>query len=150
MKTYRPLLLCAVTAVLSFALGMVFQKNGDSIMSKTIYLKTAEPMLLGTDGQVQDFHVLPAGAALYKFKDFPEGHTTYLAYINIKGPFAAERIEANEANLIDPMWAMRVRPEEVAVLLQNTPISKDDLTRILKARKVTRDDLAQLVRDWKD
>jgi hypothetical protein len=129
---------------------MAFQKNGDSIMSKTIYLKTTEPMLLGTEGQVQDFHVLPAGAALYKFKEFPEGHTTYLAYINIKGPFAAERIEANEANLIDPMWAMRVRPEEVAVLVQNTPISKDDLTRILKARKVTRDDLAQLVRDWKD
>jgi hypothetical protein len=129
---------------------MAFQKNGGSIMSKTVYLKTTEPMLLGTEGQVQDFHVLPAGAALYKFKEFPEGHTTYLAYINIKGPFAAERIESKEANLIDPMWAMTVRLEEVATLVQNTPITKEDLTRILKARKVTRDDLAQLVRDWKD
>lgn len=107
-------------------------------------------MLLGTEGQVQDFHVLPAGAALYKFKDFPEGHTTYLAYINIKGPFASKRIESNEANLIDPMWAMRISPEEVAVLVQNTPISKDDLIRILKARKMTRDDLTQIVREWKD
>jgi chromosome segregation and condensation protein ScpB len=45
---------------------------------------------------------------------------------------------------------MTVRLEEVATLVQNTPITKEDLTRILKARKVTRDDLAQLVRDWKD
>lgn len=119
-------------------------------MSKTVYLKTSEPMLLGTDGQVQDFHMLPAGAALYKFKDFPEGHTTYVAYINIKGPFEAERVESDKANLIDPMWAMKIRPEEVAPLVANTPISKDDLVRILKARKMTRDDLAQLVRDWKD
>lgn len=150
MNIHRPQLLCAFTAVVSFALGMAFQKNGDSIMSETVYLKTAEPMLLGTEGQVQDFHVLPAGAALYKFKDFPEGHTTYLAYINIKGPFASKRIESNEANLIDPMWAMRISPEEVAVLVQNTPISKDDLIRILKARKMTRDDLTQIVREWKD
>lgn len=111
MKTSRPLLVCTVTAVLSFVLGIAFQKNGESIMSKTFYLKTTAPMLLGTEGEVQDFHVLPAGAALYKVKEFPEGHTTYLAYINIKGPFAAERIEANEANLIDPMWAMRVRSQ---------------------------------------
>jgi hypothetical protein len=150
MKTYRLLLLCAITVVLSFALEMAIQKNRGSITSKTVYLKTAEPMLLGAEGQIQDFHVLPVGAALYKFKEFPEGHTTYLAYINIKGPFAAERIESKEANIIDPMWAMSVRPEEVAGLVQNTPISKEDLTRILKARQVTRADLAQLVRDWKD
>jgi len=150
MKIHRPLLLCAATAVFAFVLGMAFQKNGDSIMSKTVYLKTAEPMLLGTEGQVQDFHVLPAGAALYKLKDFPEGHTTYLAYINIKGPFASERIETNEANVIDPMWAMKIRPEELAILVRNTPVSMEDLIRILKARKMTRDDLAQIVRDWKD
>jgi hypothetical protein len=144
------LLFGVFTLVFSFAVGIFFEKYGASIMTKTVYLKTKEPMLLGTEGQVEDFHVLPAGAALYKFKDFPEGHTTYIAYINIKGEFASERVESDKANLIDPMWALKIRPEEVRVLLDSTPVSKDDLVRILKARKMTRDDLAQIVRDWKD
>jgi len=36
------------------------------------------------------------------------------------------------------------------MLLANTPVSKADLVRILKARKMTREELAQIVREWQD
>jgi hypothetical protein len=146
----RTLLFCAFISVLSFTLGILFEKYEDSVITGSVYLRTKEPMLLGAEGQVQDFHVLPAGAALYKFKDFPEGHTTYITYINIKGVFASERVESDKANLVDPLWALRIRPEEVRILLENTPVSKDDLVRILKARRMTWDDLAQIVSDWSE
>ena len=117
-------------------------------MKMTEYIKTKEPMLLATKGQQQYFHMLPAGAALYRFQSFPEGHTTYIAYINIKGEFAHENAKSEYS--VDPMWAFPVSPEEVKELLETTPISKEDLVSILKARKMTRSDLAEIVREWKD
>jgi hypothetical protein len=138
---------CFVTAII-FILGMLFQKFGVPTMNNTVYLKTKEPMLLSTEGQFQYFHMLPAGTALYKFREFPEGHTTYIAYINIKGEFAQEEVESKYP--VDPVWALPIQPDEVKMLTATTPISKDDLVMILKSRKMTRDDLAQIVRDWKD
>jgi hypothetical protein len=35
-------------------------------------------------------------------------------------------------------------------MIAKTPISKDDLLRILRARKISQDELAQIVREWKD
>lgn len=123
-------------------------KHGDLAMKKTSYIKTTEPLFLSAGKNFQYFHILPVGAALYKFETFPEGHTTYIAYINIKGSFSHEIVESEYS--VDPMWASVIRPEDVQILLDKTPVSKDDLIRILKARKMTRDDLAQIVRDWKD
>lgn len=133
-----------------FISGMLSQKFGGPLMFKTKYLKLQEPLLIESEGKAQDFHVLPAGTALYKDYDGPEGFTRYRIYINIKSEFAAEEIVADKPNLIDPIWGHPVRPDDLPYLLGNTPVSKDDLVRILKARKMTREDLAQIVREWRD
>jgi hypothetical protein len=139
-------------AKIIFSCFIVFEEinyaYGEEEMKMTSYIKTKEPLLLSAGENLQYFHILPAGAALYKFETFSEGHTTYIAYINIKGDFARELVESKYS--VDPMWASTIRPEDVQVLLDKTPVSKDDLVRILKARKMTRDDLAQIVREWKD
>lgn len=119
-------------------------------MSKTKYLKLQEPLLIEAEGKAQDFHILPAGTALYKDYDAPEGFTRYRIYINIKAEFAAEEVVSDKPNLIDPIWGHPVQRDDLPYLLANTPVSKDDLVRILKARKMTREDLAQIVRDWRD
>jgi hypothetical protein len=132
---------------------MLFQKFGVPMMSKTTYLKLQEPLLLEVQepgSEQRNFHMLPAGAALYKDYDFPEGFTRYVVYINIKAEFAAEKIISDKPNLIDPIWAYPVQSEDLRKLIADTPVTKDDLVRILKARKMTREDLAQIVREWRD
>jgi hypothetical protein len=134
----------------AFALGLVFHKSGVRSMPKTQYLKLSEPLLLNAGGELKYFHMLPAGTPMYKDESFPEGHTRYIVYINIKGAFQAEAIESDKPSLIDPIWAYTVKKDEVQQLMADTPISKDDLVRILKARKMTREELAQIVREWRE
>ena len=134
----------------AFLCGMLFQKFGVPAMSKTTYLKLEEPLLLESEGKSQDFHVLPAGTALYVDRSFPEGFTRYIAYINIKGDFAAKKIVSDKMNLVDPIWAHPVQRSDLPFLMANTPVTKNDLVRILKARKMTREELAQIVREWKE
>jgi hypothetical protein len=149
MKVPRFVLL-PVLVTAAFAGGVAFQKFGVPAMSKTTYYKLNEPLLLNAEGEQKDFHMLPAGTALYKDYEFPEGHTRYIVYINVKGSVDTEKIESDKVNLVDPIWGYRVRPEDLPALMASTPISKEDLVRILKARKMTREDLAQIVREWRD
>jgi hypothetical protein len=136
-----------------FGGGMLFQTFGVIMTKKTRYLELQEPLLLHVlepGAQRRDFHILPAGTALYEDYGFPEGHTRYKVYINIKADFAAKEITSDKPNFIAPIWANPVQPEDLAKLISDTPIAKDDLVRILKARKMTREDLAQIVREWHD
>lgn len=152
MKLLRIVGLAALFAVV-FGAGMLFQKFGVPMMKKTSYLVTQEPLLLEVhepDAQQRDFHMLPAGTPMYHEYSFPEGHTTYRVYVNIKGSFASKEVISDKTNLIDPIWAYPVSPDDLPKLIANTPISKEDLLRILKARKMTREDLAQIVREWRD
>jgi hypothetical protein len=134
----------------AFLLGSALQKYGVFQMSGTKYLKTTEPLLLTAGGEAKYFHILPAGTAMYKDYSFPEGHTRYIVYVNFKGAFAADVIESDKQNLIDPIWAYTIEKDDVQKLLAETPISKDDLVRILKARNITREELAQIVREWRE
>jgi hypothetical protein len=140
----------AIALISAFLLGSVLQKIGALQMSGTKYLKTTEPLLLTAGGEAKYFHMLPAGTAIYKDHSFPEGHTRYIVYVNFKGAFAANAIESDKPNLIDPIWAYTIEKDDVQKLLAETPISKDDLVRILKARKITREELAQIVREWRE
>ena len=149
MKSFRYLYF-AFIVLAAFLTGVLTQKYGVLNMSQTIYLKLKEPLLLNAEGKQENFHMLPAGTPLYKDQTFPEGHTRYIVYINVKGAFSAERIESKKANLIDPIWGYPVQRTDLPDLIGNAPLSKDDLVRILKARKMNREELAQIVREWRD
>lgn len=149
MKLFKPALLALGVAITFFA-GIETQKSGLLNMSKTDYLRTTEPLLINAEGQAQYFHLLPVGTALYKDESFAEGHTRYRVYINIKGAFAADAVTADKANLIDPIWAYTIKKDELRPLLATSPVSKNELVAILKARKLTRADIEQLLREWVD
>lgn len=122
-------------------------------MKKTEYLELQEPLLLhilAPGSQRQDFHMLPAGTPLYEEYSFPEGHTQYRVYINIKADFSAKQVTSDKRNFTAPIWAEPVETEDLSRLMSSTPISKEDLVRILKARKTTRDELVQLLHEWQD
>lgn len=132
----------------AFAVGATTQKSGVLNMSNTEYLKLSEPLLLSAEDEATYFHMLPVGTPMYKDYSFPEGHTRYVVYINVKDQFLAEKVVSDKINLIDPIWGETVKKDDLKQLVGETPISKDDLVRILKARKITREELAQLVREW--
>lgn len=149
MKVLRYLVLILAVAI-SLITGSLLERHGVLNMAGTHYLKTTEPLLLNTEGEAKYYHLLPAGTALYKDATFPEGHTRYIAYINIKGAFGSESIDSPKTNLVEPIWAYTIKPEEVKTLMADTPISKDDLVKILKARNITREELVQILREWEE
>jgi hypothetical protein len=146
----RRLIFSAALLAAVFCAGFFFHTIQDFIMPQTTYFKLEEPLLIESEGEDRNFHVLPAGTPLYKDKSFPEGHTRYIVYVNIKGGPALGKIESDKAQLIDPIWGYPVQPEDIPALVAQTPVSKDELVRILKARKMTREELAQIVREWRD
>lgn len=120
------------------------------MLKKTTYYVLKEPLLLQAEGDAKSFHMLPAGTPQYEDWSAPEGFTRYRVYINIKGDPSMDKIVSDKINLIDPIWAQQIYPNDLPKLMADTPVTKDDLIRILKARKVTREDLAQIVREWTD
>lgn len=116
-------------------------------MKKDLAFKLSEPLLfLSSDGS--HHHLLPAGATLFFQKGYDEGHAIYAMEVVFKGKFEAERI--TDLQQAEPLWVDTIYDTDLQELVKNYPISKDDLVRILKARKMTRDDLADIVRNWKD
>ena len=135
----------------ALAAGVVLERTGVTNMaSKTTYYRTTEPMLIAAESESRMFHILPAGTPIYHDKSFAEGHSRYVIYANFKGDLQAEKIESDKPNLIDPIWLYQVEKSEISKLIAEVPISKNDLVKIMKARKMTREDLAQIVREWTD
>ncbi len=115
---------------------------------RTTYLVTKEPMLISAAAEDRKYHILPAGTPLYFDKSFAEGHQRFIIYANFKGDLQAERVESDKPNLIDPVWLYQVEKADLTKLVAEVPITKGELLKIMKARKMTRDDLAQIVREW--
>lgn len=132
-------------------LGIVLERSGATKMAKkTTYYLTKEPMLISGTTDDKNFYMIPAGTPMYFDKAFNEGHQRYIIYANFKGNLQAEEINSDKSNLIDPVWLYQIDKEDVTKLIQKYPLSKADLLNILKARSITRDELAQIVREWKD
>lgn len=105
-----------------------------------------EPLLI--EGETQKtYSLLPTGAVLYHDKSWAEGHDTYHVYFHFKG-----KLEAEPANpdIVAPLWLRSVERSEVSKLVGDYPITKDELVKILKAKKMTREELAEIVREWRE
>ena len=150
MVRHITLSLSVVVLLCGIALGTGITYFGVPYMKNSTMLKLKEPLLLNAEGEIRNYHMLPAGTVLYLDHSFPEGHDRYRVYINFKGAFEHEIIESDKPNFISPIWAYNIQKADISKLISDTPVSKDDLIRILKARNMTRDDLADIVRNWKD
>lgn len=134
-----------IKAVLLFVSGFLFSETGPIHVRHKYAYSIEEPLLI--DGERQNsYSILPVGTVLYFDKSWPEGHSTYHVYFHFKGDF---RATAADGNTISPLWLRTVDANEVTKLMSEYPLSRDDLAAILKARKMTHDDLMQIVRDWK-
>lgn len=105
-----------------------------------------EPLLI--EGKEQNsYSLLPVGTVLYYDKSWDEGHSTYHVYFHFKGAFKSERVDGNT---ISPIWLNTIDAEELPKLMSEYPVSRDELISILKAKRATKQDLVQILREWKD
>jgi hypothetical protein len=117
-----------------------------NFMNKKIAIKTREPLLIQGDKQ-NSYSILPAGTKLYLHRLWDEGHITYYVYFNLQSDIDYEDADAE---VVSPLWLRTVDRSEVEKLNIEYPISRDELVSLLKAKRVTKQDLAQLLRDWTD
>lgn len=106
-----------------------------------------EPMLISAS-KGEPYYMIPANTILHYQRGFAEGHQLYTIEVFAKGELTAERVSKDTP--VESTWLYRIEAEDVEKILHDYPLSKDDLIRVLKARKMTRDELAQIVREWKE
>ena len=113
-----------------------------SSMTKVHTLKA--PLLLSSPEQSKNMHLIPKGTTLYFDKSFPEGLSRYKVYINIdRMPLALK--ELSDPTEINPIDAAAPSQSDVRKLLLDYPITKDDLSAILKSGQLTKDEIRQLL-----
>ena len=115
-------------------------------MSDKKAFRLEEPLLI--EGEKQNsYSLLPTGTVLYYDKSWAEGHSTYHVYFHFKGEFKSAPTDGSG---IDPIWLRTVDSDDLPKLLTEYPVSKEELTNILKAKRATKQDLVQILRDWTD
>lgn len=109
-------------------------------------VRLEEPLLI--EGEKQNsYSLLPAGTVMYYDKSWDEGHSTYHVYFHFKGEFKSVPTDSED---IDPIWLRTIDSDELPKLMSDYPVSREELISILKAKRATKQDLVQILRDWKD
>jgi hypothetical protein len=133
--------------IISFLIiGILLAKIGEIHMESKKAFRIEEPLLI--EGKKQNsYSLLPVGTVLYYDKSWDEGHSTYHVYFHFKGVFKSEPVDGNT---ISPIWLDTIDAEELPKLMSDYPVSRDELINILKAKRATKQDLVQILRDWRD
>lgn len=127
----RPVLLVVVLAVGASG-GFLLGKHM-SAPKKPLVHKLKEPLVLaGGEGEAVRTYLLPSGTSLYYDQAFPEGFVRYKVYINVEG-VDWEPKPADEKFWIDPLSALPVGRDQLAELIKNHPLTKEELRSILGA-----------------
>ena len=114
-----------------------------SSMTKVHTLKI--PLLLTGPEQSKNMHLLPKGTTLYFDRSFPEGFSRYKVYVNIdRMPLPLK--DLSDPTEIIPIDAAAPSQTDLRKLLQDYPITKSDLSAILKSGQLTKDEIRQLDR----
>lgn len=129
----------AITAAITY--------QGAKEMDKEFAFRLKEPALIATQSG-QERYLLPADTVLFHQASFAEGHSLYAIEVMLDGQLQRERLKQGE--FAEPLWLYNVATEDVKKLLNEYPLSKEDLVSILKARQITREELEQIVLEWVD
>jgi hypothetical protein len=139
-------ILLLVVALISTIFGILLSEKGVIHMNSKKALRLEEPLLI--EGEKQNsYSLLPVGTVLYYDKSWDEGHSTYHVYFHLKGEFKSTPADSIG---IDPIWLRTVDSDELPKLLSEYPVSRDELVSLLKAKRATKQDLVQILRDWKE
>lgn len=136
----------AIITLSTVIFSYLFLSDGAHLMTSKKAFTTTEPLLIEGEQQ-KTYSILPAGTVLYLDKSWPEGHQTFHAYFHFKGQFSSTPADPNS---ISPIWLRTVDRDELPKLLNEFPVSKQEIMIILRARSVTKSELTQILRDWPD
>ncbi|NYE64072.1 hypothetical protein FHW58_005307 [Duganella sp. 1224] len=139
--------ICAVIASLIVSIAwLCLCEQGYIPITEKHAFRLNEPLLIEGNKQ-NSYSLLPEGTVLYYDKSWDEGHSTYHVYFHLKGEFKSTKVD-NPG--IDPIWLRTIPNDELPKLVADYPVSRDQLAALLKAQRVNKQDLAQILRDWKD
>jgi hypothetical protein len=146
IKEMKRLIYLVLFLVAVLIIGILILETGFIHVSTRKAFAIEEPLLIESENQ-NSYSILPAGAVLYLDKSWPEGHDTYHVYFHFKGDFKAAPVDSN---VIAPLWLRTVDSAELGKIVKDYPLSRDELTALLKAKRVTKQDLAQILNDWEE
>jgi hypothetical protein len=139
--TTAVLLICSITACFPlYAHYHLGQK-----MTKTHTLQF--PMLLGGPEGNGPYQLLPKGTILYYDQSYPEGFTRYRIYVSIDR-YPLDLTELSDPYSIDPLSAFAMDKGDLKRLLDRNPITKDDLTAILKSDQLSKQEIRELLEEY--
>jgi hypothetical protein len=135
------------TALLGATIVAALTYLGTNTMDKKFAFQLTEPALIATQSG-QQHYLLPSGTTVYHQASFAEGHSLYTIEVMFDGQLRLKALQPGDS--AEPLWLYNLEATDVKKLLSEYPLNKADLSDILKARGVTRDELEQMVMDWVD
>lgn len=115
---------------------------------KPLVHRLMEPMALaGGEGGAARTYLLPAGTSLYFDQAFSEGFVRYKVYVNVAG-VSWEPKPAEEEFWIDPLSAFPVGRDQLAELIRNHPLTREELRGILGGGSLSKDEVKALLREF--
>lgn len=136
---------------LSLCLLVGFFVGGNmSESKKPLVHKLTEPLVLaGGDGGSVRTYLLPAGTSMYYDQAFPEGFVRYKVYVNVEG-VNWEPKPTEEKFWVDPLSAFPVGRSQLAELIRNHPLTKEELRSILGGGSLSKDEIKALLREFSE
>lgn len=118
---------------------------------KRFILKTPMAIFTEEDTTLPCF-IFPKGASLYYDTGFSEGFSRYIMYVNISDSYTNDKniLEFNQEDIISPIWLNKIDKDTLEYIMNSFPLSKEDLTQIIKQNGITKDDLADIIRNMEN
>lgn len=91
--------------------------------------------------------MLPKGTILYFDKSYPEGFTRYKVYINIdRTPLKLD--DLSDPTEINPIDAAAPNKDDLLKLLRDYPLTKNDLESILNSKRISKDEIIEILNNF--
>jgi hypothetical protein len=105
------------------------------------------PMLLAGPEGNGPFQLLPKGTTLYYDQSYPEGFTRYMIYVNVDR-YPLPTRELSDPTSIEPITAFAMDKGDLKRLLDRNPITKEELTSILKSDQLSKEEIRELLAEY--
>ena len=108
----------------------------------------AAPLIVAAqDSSSKNWHFLPKGTTLYFDRSFPEGFTSYKVYVNVDR-MPLPLVELADPTEIRPVDAYAPSAADLRKLLEDYPLTRDDLVSILKSTKMQKAEIRSILAEY--
>jgi hypothetical protein len=103
-------------------------------------------LLAGPEGN-GPFQLLPKGTSLYYDQSYPEGFTRYMIYVNVDR-YPLPTRELSDPTSVEPITAFAIDKGDLKRLLDGNPVTKEELTSILKSDQLSKQEIRELLAEY--